>query len=133
MRIKVSKSELRTSSRQKKNLVCSLSSSDCESKPLSSDSNTKPPIRLSNSLHIFRPLTTYLSPCLTAIVCSAKVFNPELGSVTPKQTRSFPATSGGIHFCFCSSVANLTTGSREKTLVWIPETAERHPPVSARV
>src|SRR5438132_697888 len=59
-------------------------------------------------MNILRPLTRYLSPRRTAVVCSFVVSEPEFGSVTPKAcSRSSPVAIFGRCFRFCSSDVHL--------------------------
>ena len=56
---------------------------------------------------------------------------PALGSVTAKQMRSSPLSTGGIIRWRCSSVPNSATGCMLKTGPWMLDAAAIPPPDSA--
>src|SRR5262249_39159759 len=69
-------------------------------------------------IQTFWPLTTYLSPFLTARVLSCVVLSPVFGSVTPKQDFSLPEMIPGNMRAHCSLVPNTATGLRPDTVIW---------------
>src|SRR6266852_4887184 len=57
-------------------------------------------------IHIFSPFRTYLFPFFTARVNMPPGFEPNCGSVNPKQPIFSPCCSSGSHLFFCSSLPN---------------------------
>src|SRR5258708_29611043 len=55
-------------------------------------------------IHIFSPLSTYLVPFFTARVSMPPGFEPNCGSVKPKQPIALPCCSRGSHLSFCASL-----------------------------
>ena len=55
-------------------------------------------------IHILRPLRTYSSPSLRAVVSMPPGFEPKSGSVRPKLPMISPDASLGRYSRFCSSL-----------------------------
>ena len=62
-------------------------------------------------MNIFEPLITYSSPWRSAVVWMPETSEPAFGSVSANEQRSGSSSSGGSHFCFCSSVPASRTGA----------------------
>src|ERR1700740_456513 len=58
-------------------------------------------------IHIFSPLRMYLFPFFAARVSMPPGFEPNCGSVRPKQPTASPDCNRGSHFSFCASLPNV--------------------------
>ena len=64
--------------------------------------------KLASEIHIFWPLIDQPPSVLVARVRRLAASEPVSGSVSPKQPSASPEQSRGSHFCFCSSLPQLS-------------------------
>ena len=68
-------------------------------------------------IQFLTPLITKPSPSAIALVCCAAASEPALGSLSMKQPSLSPRAKGRSHWSFCSSLANLRSGSQTSELL----------------
>src|SRR5215469_8182523 len=77
-------------------------------------------------IHIFSPFRMYLPPFFTARVSIPPGFEPNCGSVSPKQPMAFPCCKSGDHLLFCPSlpyeeIGYITSAPCKETKLRRPE------------